>query len=1072
MNGNISKDGIKKDIDWMARMGIGGLQNFDADLSTPVRVKNRLVYMTPEWKDAFRFAAAEADRRGLELAIAASPGWSETGGPWVKPEDGMKKIVWSETIVAGGARFNGTLKSLPDVTGPYQDIALFDLLASLTGAAKPAPPRLADDIAVFAVPAADGELPTPAATDGLGKPVAAAPFLDASLESALDIPRGTKDAPAQLVLDYGKPVTARSLSFYSPGAKAMFLGAMLEPVVESSFDGKNWALVSNLPVYATPTTASFAPVTARWFRLTLRSLGAEGSNLDNPAPGIAMTPLLQIPQALGAAPIKLGDFRLSGEARIDRAEAKAAFAIEQNYNAIPDADADAPAVRPDEVINLTNRMKADGTLDWTPPKGKWKIIRLGYSLLGKTNHPASAEATGLEVDKLDAAAVRRYLEHYLGMYREAVGPDLLGERGVQALLTDSIEVGPANWTPKLVAQFQRLRGYDPTPWLPTLTGVIVKSRAESDRFLYDYRRTLSDLMASEHYATVATVAREHGLSVYGEALEDHRPSLGDDMAMRRYTDVPMSALWTYRSDGKPNPSYVADMKGAASVAHIYGQNLVAAESMTSALNYWADSPRTLKHTIDLEFVTGVNRPVIHTSVHSPDEAGKPGLSLMIFGQFFNRHDSWAELAKPWIDYISRNSFLLQQGRHHADVAYFYGEEAPLTGLFGDKLVPDAPRAYAYDFVNAEAVIEALRNEGDELVSSGGARYRVLYLGGSSDSMTLPMLRRLVELVEGGATIVGRAPTASPSLSDDRVTWSRLVAKLWPGSPVSKIGKGRVYAGSDVEAALATEGVTPDFRTMGGSAELAVPFLHRRLADGDSYFLVNRNNRAESFDAHFRVTGKIPELYNAETGKVEAVSYRIVSGETIVPLALGAEKSVHILFRKPAAAQEFTVKASSESKTIPLTAAWTVEFEEDRGAPSSITLPRLAPLDEHVDPGVKYFSGIATYRTSVTLPRVAGKKSPVWLDLGDVREIAEVKVNGVAAGSAWHPPYRLDLSELVQPGRNEIEIRVANLWVNRMIGDAQPGAEKVTWTAFPTYAPEAALRPSGLIGPVVVSMGSE
>ena len=242
------------------------------------------------------------------------------------------------------------------------------------------------------------------------------------------------------------------------------------------------------------------------------------------------------------------------------------------------------------------------------------------------------------------------------------------------------------------------------PWLPALTGVIVGSRSESDRFLFDFRRTLADLIASEHYGTVAKVARERGLLVYGEALEGGRPSLGDDMAMRSYTDIPMAALWTYRPDAGPNVVSFADMKGAASVAHLYGQGLVAAESMTSGMAPWAHAPLDLRRVIDLEFAYGINRPVIHTSVHQPVDDKQPGLSLMIFGQFFNRHETWAEMARPWIDYLSRNSLMLQQGRYFADVAYFYGEEGPLTGLYLNKPVSDAPVRYGYDFINTDALL--------------------------------------------------------------------------------------------------------------------------------------------------------------------------------------------------------------------------------------------------------------------------------------------------------------------------------------------------------------------------------
>ena len=712
-------------------------------------------------------------------------------------------------------------------------------------------------------------------------------------------------------------------------------------------------------------------------------------------------------------------------------------------------------------------MRADGSLDWTPPKGDWRVVRLGYSLLGTTNHPAAPEATGLEVDKFDGAAVRRYLDHYLGMYRDAAGADLIGKRGVQALLTDSIEVGAANWTPKMLAQFRRLRGYDPTPWLPALTGAVIGTRAESDAFLYDYRRTLADLMASEHYGTVADVAHANGLKVYGEALEDNRPSLGDDMAMRSHTDVPMAAMWTFGRAAGPNPSYLADIKGAASVAHLYGQNVVAAESMTAALAPWAFAPADLKRVIDLEFVTGVNRPVIHTSVHQPVDDKVPGLSLFIFGQYFNRHETWGEMARPWVDYMARTGFVLQQGTNVADVAYFYGEEAPLTGLYGRAPVADAPRVYAYDFVNPDVVTNLLSVEDGQLVAKSGARYRLLYLGGSSGRMTLAMLRRIAALAEAGATIVGDAPTGSPGLGDDAATYRALVARLWGGGTETAVGKGRVIAGKQVEAALARIGVAPDLAYAGAAADSDLPFVHRKLADGDAYYIVNRRNRSEHVEARFRVTGRVPELWHAETGAATPVSYRSEGGVTVVPLDLAAEDAVFVVFRRPASAAALTVAAPALEPVATLDGPWRVAFQPGRGAPTQTTLASLAPLSDNAEPGIKYFSGVATYTRGFALPKGAKPGAPLWLDLGAIGDVAEVRVNGQLVGTAWHAPYRLDIGKAAHAGRNSLDIRVADLWVNRLIGDAQPGAKPITWTAMPSYRADAPLRRSGLIGPVTL-----
>lgn len=1070
MNGNVTKDGIAKDLAWMKRVGIGGLQNFDANLKTPQIVDKRLVYMTPEWKDAFRFAASEADRLGLELAIASSPGWSETGGPWVKPEDGLKKIVWSETDLTPGKRFAGQLASPPQVTGPYQSVTVSGDVSSLMGAEQgPEKPTRYADIAVLAYPVPAPTAPPSATVIGTdGKAVDGQLLDDANLATGVDLVKVPGSSPL-LRVSYSAPRTIRSATVFVPGVASLFTGAPFLPKLEASDDGKTWRPVAELPVGTVPTTVAFAPVTAREFRLVFAPIKAAGFAMGTPIEGVdlmGMGAAMGGLAAMGSGKQTITEFRLTAEDRIDRAEAKAGYTIPKDYYALAKDLPEAIAADPAKVIDLTARLRADGTLDWMAPslpKGQaWRVTRLGHSLLGTMNHPAPPEATGLEVDKFDGPAVRRYMEHYLGMYRDASG-GLIGARGVRALLTDSIEVGAANWTPLMIAQFKRLRGYDPMPWLPALTGAVIGSRDRSEKFLYDYRRTLADLMASEHYGTVAKVAHENGLIVYGEAMEDQRPSLGDDMAMRRHADIPMAALWTYGRKEGPKPGYLADMKGAASVAHIYGQNLVAAESMTSMMSPWAYGPRELKRVIDLEFVTGINRPVVHTSVHVPTDNKKPGLSLFIFGQYFNRNESWAELATPWVDYLARNSLMLQQGRNVADIAYFYGEEAPLSGLYGEKPVSDAPKRYAFDFVNADVLTGALANEGAELVTPGGARYRALYLGGSSKQMTLQTLRRLAALVEGGAMVIGQRPAANPSLAGDAAEFAALSAKLWAGAD-TRVGKGRVLASNDVEAALATIGVAPDFHFT-GQPDSEIPFVHRRLADGDSYFLANRKDRTETIEARFRITGKTPELWHAETGTSEPVSYRTENSETVIALTLAPDDSVHVVFRKPTQADSLMFRKLVPVEVGKVSGPWQVTFEAGRGAPASATFTQLAPLDENADPAIKYFSGIATYTNSFTTPPGWKPGQPLWLDLGEAREVAEVSINRKLAGHTWHAPYRVDIGKTAKPGRNTVQVRVANLWVNRMVGDRQPGAKPITWTALPTYTATAKLRRSGLIGPV-------
>jgi hypothetical protein len=1064
LNGNVTKEGIRKDVDWMARSGLGGLQNFDAEMMTPQLVAKRLPYMSPEWAEAFRFAAVLAEEKQLEFGIAASPGWSETGGPWVRPEHGMKKLVWNETVVEGGRPLALKLEPVPRTTGPFQDLFVQpDIMGQRPDPAKLA--SLSGEIAVFAVPAAAPALPLPAVRAG-GKSLDAARLAGRADTDAVEIAAPSAEQPSIVTLVYPAPQTVRSATVYFPGVATLFDRASVYGVLEASDDGAAWRKVAELPLGAVPGSAGFAPVTAARFRVVVTSSPAPPNPAFMPVPGADPGPFAGLGQAKA---LRLGQLVLSAEARVNQFEAKSGFATVDDYYAL-DAGVDPgeSGLAPSAILDLSGKVDADGTLRWTPPPGSWKILRLGWSLTGIENHPATPEATGLEVDKYDAKAVRAYLDDYLGQYERAAGKDLVGARGVRAIVTDSIEVGSSNWTPRLLEQFRRLRGYDARPWLPALTGVVIGNRARTDAFLYDYRRTLADLIASEHYGTVAEVARARGLKVYGEALESARVTLGDDMAMRSHASIPMAAMWTYRPEFGPNPTAIADMRGAASVSHLYGQNLVAAESMTSAMAPWAFAPADLRPMIDMEFASGVNLPVIHTSVHQPlDDDKKPGLSLAIFGQYFNRNETWAGMARPWVDYVARSSWLLQQGRYYADVAYFYGEEAPLVTLYKHGQPADAPRRYAYDFVNADALLHKLAVRNGDLVAASGARYRLLFLGGSSRRMTLATLRRLQALADGGATIVGPAPASAPGLADDPAAFSALVKRMWSGAPSTRVGRGRVIASADVEAALASLGQAPDF-DYAGDAQLL--FVHRRLADGDLYFVTNRAAQAVTTQARFNVRGKAAELWHADTGRAEPASYRSARDATTVPLALGPNESVFVVFRKPAKAPAMSVPAPVWSRALVLDRGWAVRFD-GLAAPGPVANGSLGSLTGSPDPQMKYFSGTTIYRNSFTLPAGAAVGAPLQLDLGQVGDVAEVLVNRKPAGIVWKPPYQLDIGALVVDGTNTVEVRVANLWVNRLVGDAQPGAAKVTFTAAPTYKADAPLRPAGLIGPVTLRVSA-
>ena len=1071
MNGNITKEGIQLDLEWMHRVGLGGFQNFDAALATPQVVEHRLVYMTPEWKDAFKYATSLADQLGMEEAIAGSPGWSETGGPWVPPSQGMKKYVWSETFVEGGKPFTGTLAHPPSNTGAFQNLGVHDLLSAPKGA--PAIPQFYSDAAVIAYrqPASDVPVESlqPKMTASAGSPDQAI-LTDRDLEKTTKLPIPKPGESAWIQYEFAEPQTMRSVTIVTKSVDritALITGITNpEESLEASDDGQNFRSITKLPDAGAPEyTVSFAPVKARFFRLAFRRAPppprpAWMSGIDPNSLGFNIGP--------PPTDYEIAELELHPGARVNRFEDKAAFTpVPDLYEFATPAVGASDAVPKADVIDLTSKMRADGTLDWTPPAGNWVVLRFGYSLLGITNHPATAEATGLEVDKLNSGYVKNYMNGYLKSYKETVGPDYMGKRGIRYVITDSWEAGSQNWTDDMLEQFKRRRGYDPMPWMPVLTGQVVESAEASDRFLWDFRKTIADLIADEHYGQVEASLKERGMGHYGESHESGRAFVGDGMEVKKLNDIPMSAMWTQVPGVYTEQyGYNADDRESASVAHIYGQNLVAAESMTAAAAPWAWSPTTLKPTADQELLNGINRFVIHESAHQPLVNKAPGLTLGPFGQWFNRNETWAEEAGPWVKYLARSSYLLQQGHFGADLIYFYGEDSNLTAIFANK-APDVPAGYGFDYINADGLIHELSVKDGCITTQSGMSYRVLGLDPYSQHMSLPLLRAIHKLVEDGAVVAGPKPTDDPSLADDQAEFHKLNDELFgDGTGTHTVGKGTVYAGKNLADVFHALNLAPDFDYSKPESDTRLLFVHRKLGAGDLYFVDNRNDRDETVDATFRVTGKAPELWYAETGKSEPVSYKTADGRTTVPLHLEAWGTVFVVFREPTTEMSRTLPKKTETQLATVDGPWNVSFQPDRGAPAKITLDRLISWSDSPDNGVKYFSGAGIYTNTIQASADWFKPgAQVWIDLGDVKNLAEVMVNGKSLGVVWHAPYRVDGTGALKPGANEVTIKVINAWVNRLIGDQQPGATKYTFTDVKPYNANSPLLPSGLLGPV-------
>ena len=1018
MNGNITKDGIRKDLLWMDSIGIGGFHHFDAGIGVAPIVDNRLIYMHDDWKDAFRYAINMGDSLGMEMTVASSPGWSCMGGPWVPPQDAMKKLVWREMRIQGGHSFKG---ALPE---PYQSAGDFQNLDN--GGEK-----FYEDIAVVALRMPQADVPLTDMNVKLtssGGDFNIAHLTDDNLNDGVLLPEDPSTGFAWIMYEFPAPQSIRAVSLFDGRQRhwAYNSSPSFSVSLEKSDDGQTFSEVTKIAsTSCIRTTISFPEARARFFRLKVNNSGGSGS--------------------------KISEFNLYPVGRINHAEEKACFASPYDLHDYPTTTDGTFA---DEIIDLTDNVQ-DGVLTWDVPEGNWKVLRMGYSLTGHRNGPAPAEATGLEVDKLDPDALTRYFHHYLDMYKEATG-GLIGERGISYLLTDSYEAGCQNWTPAMIAAFRERRGYDLVPWLPVLTGEIVGSVEKSEAFLWDWNVTIADLYA-EAYNHIDDILKEYGMKGrYSESHECGRAYVADGMDIKRHSAVPMAACWI--DAGSPTMA-ATDIRESASVAHIYGQNLVAAESLTAHgtdVNAYKYSPGSLKGTADWEMANGLNRFVIHESAHQPLDSVFPGLGLGPYGQWFNRHETWAGEARVWMDYLARSSYMLQQGSAVADILIYYGEDSNACSLYGFDM-PQVPSGFNYDYANPAMVTQLLRVKGGK-IQAGKMEYSVLYLGKNVARMSVPVLKAIVKLAQHGALICGHTPGGPASLSDNAVEWEKLLTKL-KACP-------NVHLEVPVGEVAQVCGLVPDVHYPEGEQ---IRFYHRHSACADIYWINKPSDEYKRVEVSFRQTGRRPQVWHPETGIKEDVTYTMSEdGRTHVTLDLVPNDAVFVVFGEKTAERELVVPETKRRTICGVDGSWDVAFQPHRSAPANAKFPSLVSYTESNDPGVKYFSGWAVYSNVFSIDeRPAGK---VLIDLGDVRELARVRVNGVDCGVVWKKPFRADVTDALQKGENRLEIVVINTWPNRLIGDQQPDCpRKITYTSHPFYTQNSSLRPAGLLGPVSIEV---
>ena len=1108
LNNNVSAKGITADLEAMKQAGIGEV--FIGHIVSDGIPEGKVAILSPEWWGLVSFAVKEGDRLGVRVSMFNGPGWSQSGGPWMKPEESMRYLVSKETRIRGGASFTERLDTHEKA---IQDVGVI----------------------AYPVPKREGAVMRPVRVTSTGNADGLSELLCGTRQPKKGCALSGKNLTIDLFFDM--PTTLQTLVMDLGSSKAKLAG-QLETVVNGQAKKIREIKLfrTNLmpamgPMVSAPFTFSFEPTEVTHLRLTFSELTG--------------------------APV-LEDLTFSSSAAVD-------FGVEKQLGRmypepVPPPDAflwprmpevlEGSAVDTERIVTLTSKMDQEGHLTWQAPEGSdWVISRIGMASTGVKCSPTPPQATGLECDKMSRAAVEKHFDAMMGEFLRRIPKN--ERKGFQHITLDSYEVGPQNWTDDMAKIFKKTYDYDPLPWLACLKGRVVGTRDQTDRFLWDWRRLVADLIAINYVGGLKEVANRHDLIPWLENY-GHWGFPGESLQYGGQSDDIGGEYWYGGTLGD------IECRLATSCGNTYGKDRVSAEAFTSGKNF-VQTPARIKTRGDWCFTEGVNHFVLHLYSHQPYDIA-PGL-VPWFGADFNRFSTWfKDYGKGWTDYLKRSCALLQQGSRKADIAYFFGEDTPkMNGL----LEPARPRGYDFDFINKEILMRSSCKDG-YLTLPHGAQYRVLVLP-PSETMTPDLAEHLESLVKKGLVLVGNPFLRSPSLQgypacDETV---RAAAKaLWGDDLQAKtldraVRKGRVFRGHTLEQVFQKLDEIPDFACKGDK----LLYTHRTGENFDLYFISNQQESPIAILPEFRVTGRQPEVWDASTGsKVETAQFECLERSTRVSLKLPAAGSIFVVFRKPlvqdnngfSLLRTVGLPGTAETKPVqraqvlalqgpdsnaevffdvdgvltlcaskigsyqakrsdgtlqvwtvqqerkPLvldSSAWQVQFKPAyTGIPFELAFPGLTDWSKHGDDRVRYFSGTAVYQTTFEWPNLAPGKR-MTLSLGRVAVIAALKVNGIDCGVLWKEPFSADITAALKEGENRVEISVANTWHNRLIGDEQfpddtgalsngllkgwpdwmtqnqPRPEPRRTTLLTKKQGDASkkspLQPSGLLGPVTV-----
>jgi len=924
-DGHYSNEGATRDLEALKKAGVGGILRMDC--TVPRIPYGGTPFLSDKWRQHFVHTIHECERLGLEFCTITGPGWTGTGGPWIKAEQSMQHLVPATVTAKGPAKFNQVLPIPQPRISPYH--------RKQTSQMKKAIGTFYKDEFVLAFPSR-------------------------------------------------KPVIG------DISEKALF--------IRNPYTSKR-----------------------------------------------GVRPCLPSPASYPAA-------------------------------------AEGQVIDPKSIVDLTDKLQADGRLVWDVPEGEWTIVRLSVRSTGANTRPAPSAGLGLESDKFSKQALETHFKAYFDPLLKAIGSRPRDRTtGFVALDADSWEMSSQNWTPGFRDEFKKRRGYDPRLYFAAYTGCVVGSREETERFLWDVRKTCQELLLENHAAELQRHCHQRGLRLM---IEPYDMNPAGDLDLGSYADYPAGEFWI--TNFKSGWSCVA----AASIAHTMGKPIVLAETFTSTGNWWARSPWTLKNQTDCAFALGINRFAIHGFAHQSDERA-PGFTFGPYGVFWNRKQTFWPLIGAYHKYLARCSYLLQQGVTVSDILYLTPEgtpqvfQPPASALHeADGWVPDK-KGYTFDGCSPRILMDRAVVKDGLIAFPGGTSYRLLVLP-RWQTMTPQLLTRIGELVKAGATVVGSPPLKSPSLSNyptcdkelkniAQELWGSFEepagvtrhkygdGSIWWGGGISKPAKD-LYTHYDLTASILKKmGIPEDLATEG-----PIRHTHRRTDTHEIYFVSNRTANPVDAECTFRVGSGKPQLWNPVTGTVRRLEkYKQADGRITIPLKFFAHQGYFVIFSKEKGGEENLLKENfAETNPLqPIDGAWEVAFDPKWGGPEKVTFDKLHDWTQSNNAGIKYYSGMATYRKTFDVPKVPSER--VYLELGTVHVMARVRLNGKNLGVVWCAPWRVDVSKALEAGKNELEIEVVNLWPNRMIGDAgKPVAQRIARPVIPNpYKANHKLLPSGLLGPV-------